>query len=144
MANTSSTTGQLLIKVRLQVSKTDLKLSPVWGLLAGLYNTPMYLPFCTIHLICTLHAAHSTLKLFTGLWSYDYPAPRKLSTPALNCVLPTAGAAELQPEHHPTNRSTDPIRIQLVNTKWVVNYLDSSIRHSLYLVIYQVPRLDSC
>lgn len=104
MANTSSTTRPIAYESALaRKQKQTNSFSYLRDFSWSLQHTHV----APIHLICTLHAAYSPLKLFTGLWSYDYPAPDKPSTPPLNCVLLTAGAAELQPEHRP-NYSNQP------------------------------------
>lgn len=52
--------------------------------------SPLHLHVASDCLICTLHAAFSTLKSFTGIRSYDYPArthhpPRLCVTRAADC-----------------------------------------------------------
>lgn len=108
--------GQLLIKVHLQEKRNNPIPSTIWELLAGLYNTPMQLPFCTWYAPC---------MLLTPLWSCSQGYGAMIILPLANHLLRlwTVCCRLQEPRSYgrctvqatPTNRSPDPILIQLVN-----------------------------
>lgn len=94
--------------------KTDLTLSALWELLAGLQqHRSSSRQCCTVHLICTPHAAHSTLKM---LRSCDYPTP---PSQTFSPCRSEPSAADCK--SHGSSSWLRPILIQPANAQLAVN-----------------------